>query len=72
MDPLLTNGIDPALLRGLDKRDNASDDARDPPSRRKRPAAPGKSAENDAEEVDEENKLEPDPDASEHKLDDLA
>jgi hypothetical protein len=71
MDPLLTNGIDPALLRGLlDKRDDARDG---PLPRRKRPTAPGKSAEeDDAEEVIEENRLEPDPDAPEHKLDDLA
>jgi hypothetical protein len=70
MDPLLTNGIDPALLRGqLDKRDDARDD---PLPRRKRPAAPGKAAAEDTEEVNEENRLEPDPDAPEHKLDDLA
>lgn len=68
MDPLLTNGIDPVLLRGLDKRG----DPRDSLSRRKRLAAPEKSAEEDEEAVNEENKLEPDPDAPEHKLDDLA
>jgi hypothetical protein len=71
MDPLLTNGIDPALLRGLlDKRDDARDETM---PRRKRPATPGKSAEEeDAEEVNEENKLEADPDVPKHKLDDLA
>lgn len=38
MDPLITNGIDPALLRVLEKRR----DERDPVPRRKRPAVPEK------------------------------
>ena len=62
MDPLITNGIDPALLRVLDKRG----DERDPVPRRKRPAVPEKTAE------EEENKEEPGPDTPKHTLDDLA
>jgi hypothetical protein len=62
MDPLITNGIDPALLRVLEKRG----DERDSAARRKRPAVPEKTAE------EEENKPEPGPDAPKHALDDLA
>ena len=40
MDPLITNGIDPALLRVLEKRGQE----RDPADRRKRPPVPGKPA----------------------------
>jgi hypothetical protein len=68
MGPLLTNGIDPVLPHGLDKRG----DPRDSLPRRKRLAAPEKSAEEDEKTVYEENKLESDLDAAEHKLDDLA
>jgi hypothetical protein len=62
MDPLITNGIDPALLRVLEKRGQERDRA----ARRKRPPVPEKPA------GEEENKQEPDPDAPKHTLDDLA
>jgi hypothetical protein len=61
MDPLITNGIDPALLRVLEKRG----DERDPVPRRKRPAVPEKAVE---EELDQE----PGPDTPKHEVDDLA
>ena len=38
MDPLITNGVDPALLRVLEKRGHE----RDATARRKRPAQPEK------------------------------
>ncbi|MFZ0798286.1 MAG: hypothetical protein WCA13_06985 [Terriglobales bacterium] len=63
MDPLITNGIDPALLRVLEKRGQE----RDPTPRRKRPAVPEKPA-----EEGEENNQEPGPDTPKHTLDDLA
>jgi hypothetical protein len=66
VDPLITNSIDPALLRVLDKRG----DERDPVPRRKRPAVPEKTAEEEA--VEEENKEEPGLDTPKHTLDDLA
>jgi len=71
MDPLITNGIDPALLRVLEKRGQERDSA----PRRKRPAAPEKpSAEekNGAEENEIINNEEPGPDTPKHTLDDLA
>jgi len=40
MDPLITNGVDPALLRVLEKRGRG----RDPAARRKRPPVPEKPA----------------------------
>jgi len=60
MDPLITNGVDPALLRVLDKHE------RDPnaESRRKRQFV------SPAAEQEEEN--ESDADAPKHELDDLA
>ncbi len=61
MDPLITNGIDPALLRVVEKRGHDGD----PQPRRRRPAAPEKI-------VADENKLEPGPDNPKHALDDLA
>lgn len=61
MDPLITNGIDPALLSVVDKRGQE----RDPEARRKRPAMTEKAAE-------EETAPEPDPDAPKHTLDDSA
>jgi len=65
MDPLITNGIDPALLQIVEKRGQE----RDPALRRKRPAVPEKPV----EEIEEENSNEePDPDAPKHTLDDLA
>jgi len=61
MDPLITNGIDPALLRVLEKRG----DEREAAPRRRRPAVPEKT-------VEKENKPEPGPDTPKHALDDLA
>ncbi len=58
MDPLLTNRLDPALLRVLEKRGNEHE----PPPKRRRPAAPEK-----IEEQQEEN-----PDSPTHEIDDLA
>ena len=69
MDPLITNGIDPALLRVLEKRGQE----REAVSRRKRPASPRKPGEEE-ENVAEENQKEdePGPDTPKHALDDLA
>ncbi len=64
MDPLITNGIDPALLRVLEKRGQE----RDPLPRRKRPAVPEKTL----EDAVEENSQEVNPDTPKHALDDLA
>ena len=52
MDPLITNGIDPALLRVIDKRG----DTRDAMPRRKRHALPSTalSAEDDLEDGEQE------------------
>ncbi len=61
MDPLIANGIDPALMRVLEKRGGE----RDAVPRRKRPPVPGKP-------VEEELEQEQDPDAPKHTLDDLA
>jgi hypothetical protein len=66
MDPLITNGIDPALLRVLEKRG----DTREAAPRRRRPPVPGKPIEE--AEVDEENRQAPDSDRPKHELDDLA
>jgi hypothetical protein len=63
MDPLITNGVDPALLRVLDKHGQE----RDPVARRKRPPVPEEPPAND-----EENEQEPGPDTPKHTLDDLA
>jgi hypothetical protein len=63
MDPLITNGVDPALLRVLEKRGQE----RDPAARRRRPPGPEKSVADD-----EENEQETGPDAPKHTLDDLA
>jgi len=70
MDPLITNAIDPALLRVLDKRG----DERDAVPRRKRPAVPEKPAEeeNAEEKNEDENNEEPNPETPKHALDDLA
>jgi hypothetical protein len=56
----MTNGIDAALVRVLEKRG----DERDTLPRRKRPAAPGKPVEQELEEAD--------CDTPPHTLDDLA
>ncbi|MGD0414183.1 MAG: hypothetical protein ABSA80_02405 [Terriglobales bacterium] len=61
MDPLITNRIDPVEPRGLEKRG----EERDPMPRRKRPAVPEKT---DEEELDQE----PAPDTPKHAVDDLA
>ncbi len=63
MDPLITNGIDPALLRVLEKRG----DERESAPRRKRPAVPEKTVEEQGGNEDEA-----DPDTPKHALDDLA
>ena len=60
MDPLITDGIDPALLRVLEKRGQERDSA----MRRRRPPAPPAKA--------EEKDLEPADEAPKHELDDLA
>ena len=57
MDPLITNRLDPALLRIVDKRTND----REPPPRRRRPTAPERTPE---EQEEAENPS--------HQLDDLA
>jgi hypothetical protein len=64
MDPLITNGIDPTLLRVVEKRGQE----RDPAPRRKRPAVP---PENTVEEAEEDNQ-EPGLETPRHTLDDLA
>jgi hypothetical protein len=61
MDPLITNGIDPELMRVQEKRGNE----RDTVPRRKRPAVPEKL-------VDEELEQDPDADTPKHTFDDLA
>jgi hypothetical protein len=63
MDPLITNGIDPGLLRVIEKRGQE----RDREVRRKRPPA-----EPAVEEVKNDGDEEPAPDAPKHELDDLA
>jgi hypothetical protein len=65
MDPLITNGMDGALLRVLEKRG----DERDPVLRRKRPARSEKPVE---EQEENNNQDEADLDAPKHTLDDLA
>jgi len=60
MDPLISNGIDPALLRVIEKRSHE----RDPQMRRRRaPTSAGETEENGAESVE---------DSPKHELDDLA
>ncbi len=66
MDPLITNAIDPALLRVLDKRGQERDSA----ARRKRPPVPEKPVNNEYEE--EGSNQETSSDAPKHTLDDLA
>jgi hypothetical protein len=63
MDPLITNGIEPVMLRGLEKRA----DERAPVPRRKRPAVRVKTVEAEEEYTEESG-----PDIPQHKLDDLA
>jgi len=61
MDPLITNGVDPALLRIVEKRSQE----RDPSTQRKR--VPASIKHEDAEDEDG-----PVPEAPIHSLDDLA
>ncbi len=69
MDPLITNGIDPALLRIVDRRGQQ----REAVPRRKRSSSAESPAEaNNAADSADKNKVEPDPDAPKHTLDDLA
>ena len=69
MDPLITNGIDPGLLRVLDKHGQEREGA----SRRKRLPAPEKTnTDGEADENNEENEAEMEPGTPKHTLDDLA
>jgi hypothetical protein len=68
MEPLITNGIDPALLRVLEKRGQEHDST----PRRKRPALPAKAVETEAEGIREGNDPDTGVDAPKHILDDLA
>jgi len=63
VDPLLTNGIDPSLLRVIEKRGSEREGA----PRRRRPAAREKPVPDDERDPGEEN-----PDTPKHTLDDLA
>lgn len=63
MDPLITNGVDPALLRVLEKRGQE----RDPEPRRRRPPPAPESP----VEEEEKEEQEPSPDGPKHELDDL-
>ena len=65
MDPLLTNGIDPSLLRVIEKRGSERDAT--PRRRRRRPAGPEKARKNEENDEGEEN-----PETPKHALDDLA
>jgi hypothetical protein len=67
MEPLITNRIDPALLRVPEKRG----DEREPVPRRKRPSVPGNPVEHQTEE-EEELEQQPDSDTPKHAVDDLA
>jgi hypothetical protein len=62
MDPLITDGVDPALVRVFEKRGHD----RDPGLRRRRPAPPEKTA------GEEETQPEPELENPKHALDDLA
>ena len=63
MDPLLTNGIDPSLLRVIEKRGGERDAA---PRRRRAPAS-DKAAKDTRKDEVEDN-----PEPPKHMLDDLA
>ena len=62
MDPLITNGVDPALLRVLEKHGRE----RDPEVPRRRAPSPPAAKEN------EENESGSDADSPKHEFDDLA
>lgn len=64
MDPLITNGIDPALLRVLEKRG----EERDPQMRRRRAASP---AQKEKEKEGDDDHI-ADPPTPRHEIDDLA
>ncbi|MGA8540230.1 MAG: hypothetical protein WB566_12080 [Terriglobales bacterium] len=66
MDPLITNGVDPALLRVLERRGQEHDST----PRRKRPAVPAEAVE--AENTKESNDPDTGLEAPKHILDDLA
>lgn len=68
MHPLSTNGVEPVMLRGLEKRA----DERDSVPRRKRPAVRAKTIEDHEECTDEDKEEEPALDIPKHHLDDLA
>lgn len=63
MDPLLTNGIDPSLVRVVEKRGSE----REATPRRRRTAAPEKVVKDEERDVGDEN-----PETPKHALDDLA
>jgi len=66
MDPLITNGIDPTL-RTMEKQGHD----RELPSRRKRPVVREKTAEQAAQQAEDDINQELDPDTPKHLLDDL-
>ncbi|MGO8984928.1 MAG: hypothetical protein ACLPHI_20160 [Terriglobales bacterium] len=68
MDPLITNAIDPGLLRVLEKRGEQREEQQEALRRRKRPVPPEKLV----EEVAEAENPEPGDDTPKHALDDLA
>jgi hypothetical protein len=61
MDPLITNGVDPALLRVLERRGQE----RDSEMRRRTPMPTEKRQDTEEDDVR-------DPEAPEHEIDDLA
>jgi len=63
VDPLVTNGIDPSLLRVIEKRGSE----REATPRRRRAAAPERALKNEDRDKAEEN-----PETPKHALDDLA
>jgi hypothetical protein len=67
MDPLITNGIDAALLRVPEQRSQERDQA----PRRKHPVAPEKAVE-EGDENNQEPGLDTPNDTPKHTLDDLA
>ncbi|HKB99133.1 MAG TPA: hypothetical protein VKD23_10130 [Terriglobales bacterium] len=68
MHLLSTNGVEPVMLRGLEKRANEHG----PVPRRERPALRGKTIEGHEEYTDEDKEEEPSFDIPKHHLDDLA
>jgi len=64
VDPLITNGIDPVLIRVQERRRDAHDSE---PRRKRVPGAPGEEP-----ETDEEREAETNQDVTKHAIDDLA